>query len=153
MYCNFPKFTIEMIGNETGPLLIFVDLSRKSVNKCETYHIWSRYIAAASLKTLCENFNPITSYGKSNMTVFVLSLWEKYRWGLNFFCPICLYILIQPVTMPCSHQLCSPSFKKKNVEANFCCPVCRMRISAWTIKASRTRTLEPRHKKTYFCHM
>ena len=40
-----------------------------------------RDIAASSLKIVCKNFNPLKSYGKTNMTVFVLSLWEKYRWG------------------------------------------------------------------------
>ena len=35
---NFPGviFTIEMIGNETGPLLNFVYLSSKAINKSET---------------------------------------------------------------------------------------------------------------------
>ena len=44
-----------------------------------------RDIAAYSLKILYENFNPLKSYGKTNMTVFVLSLWEKYRWGITSF--------------------------------------------------------------------
>ena len=44
--------------------------------------------AASSLKILCENFNPIKSYGKTNMSVFVLSLWEKTQVGLNFFWPV-----------------------------------------------------------------
>ena len=40
-----------------------------------------RDIAAPSLKILCENFNPVRRYGKTNMTVFVLGLKEKYRRG------------------------------------------------------------------------
>ena len=56
-------------------------------------------------------------------------------------CPICMYILIQPVTMPCSHELCLPCFKQNVEQANFCCPMCRMRISTWARKASRTKTL------------
>ena len=32
----FAIFTIEMIGNETGPLFNFVDLSSKAFNKNET---------------------------------------------------------------------------------------------------------------------
>ena len=32
----FASFIIEMIGNETGPLHKFEDLSRKLINKCKT---------------------------------------------------------------------------------------------------------------------
>ena len=56
-------------------------------------------------------------------------------------CPICMYILIQPVTMPCNHELCLPCFKQNVEEANFCCPMCRLRISTWTRKASRNKAL------------
>ena len=37
------------------------------------------------MKILCENFTLVKSYGKTNINVFVLSLWEKYRWGLTSF--------------------------------------------------------------------
>ena len=38
-----------------------------------------------SLKTVFENLNLVKSYNKTNPNVFVLSLWEKYRWGLTSF--------------------------------------------------------------------
>ena len=44
-----------------------------------------RDIAASSLTFLCKNFNSVKRYGKRNVTVFALSLWEKYRWGLTSF--------------------------------------------------------------------
>ena len=44
-----------------------------------------RDIAASLQKILCRSFNSLKSYVKTNMTVFVLSLWEKYRWGLTSF--------------------------------------------------------------------
>ena len=44
-----------------------------------------RDIAASMQKILCQNVNPIENYSKTKMTVFVLSLWEKYRWGLTSF--------------------------------------------------------------------
>ena len=56
-------------------------------------------------------------------------------------CPICMYILIQPVTMPCKHELCLPCFKQNVEEANFCCPMCRLRISTWARKAARNKAL------------
>ena len=74
-----------MIGNETGLLLKGVDLSRNSISKSEIKHMLRRDIAASLLKFLCENFNPLKSYGKTNMTVFVLILQDKYRWGLTSF--------------------------------------------------------------------
>ena len=56
-------------------------------------------------------------------------------------CPICLYIFIQPVTMPCKHELCLTCFKQNVQEANFCCPMCRVRISTWARRAARNHSL------------
>ena len=38
-----------------------------------------------SMKILYENLNLVISYDKINLTVFVLSLWDQFRWGLNSF--------------------------------------------------------------------
>ena len=59
----------------------------------------------------------------------------------DFTCPICLQILIEPVVMPCEHELCWPCFKQNVEEANFLCPLCRMRISSWARRNSRNGTL------------
>ena len=59
----------------------------------------------------------------------------------DFTCPICLQILIEPVVMPCEHELCGPCFKQNVQEANFLCPLCRMRISSWARRNSRNGTL------------
>ena len=59
----------------------------------------------------------------------------------DFTCPICLQILIEPVIMPCEHELCGPCFKQNVEEANFLCPLCRMRISSWARRNSRNGTL------------
>eukprot|EP00058_Branchiostoma_floridae_P007740 XP_002593228.1 hypothetical protein BRAFLDRAFT_72695 [Branchiostoma floridae] len=58
-------------------------------------------------------------------------------------CPICMEILVEPVTMPCSHELCMPCFQEnvQNGEANFVCPMCRLRISSWARKNAREHTL------------
>ena len=74
-----------MIGNETGHLLNFVALRRKLSNISETQHMLRRDIVASMLKILCQIVNPVKSYSKTKMTVLVLSLWEKYRWGLTSF--------------------------------------------------------------------
>ena len=37
------------------------------------------------LKIIRENLNLVINYDKTNLTVFVLSLWDKYRWDLNSF--------------------------------------------------------------------
>ena len=42
-------------------------------------------IAAASLKILLKNLYSVKCYNKSNMNVFILSLWENFRWGLIYF--------------------------------------------------------------------
>ncbi|KAK7090558.1 hypothetical protein V1264_010335 [Littorina saxatilis] len=56
-------------------------------------------------------------------------------------CTICLCILIHPVTLPCGHELCRPCFKQTVEEASLSCPMCRTRISTWSRKASKAKTL------------
>ena len=92
-----------MIGNETGHLLKFVDLRRKWINISETLHMLRRDIAASMLKILCQKINPIKSYSKTKMTVFVLSLWEKYRWGLTSFGQFILFYRKLSVAATCAY--------------------------------------------------
>lgn len=71
---------------------------------------------------------------------------NKKRQSLNLSisdctCPICLEVLIEPVRMPCTHELCLPCFKAMTDQTNFLCPMCRMRISSWSRYASNTNTL------------
>ncbi|CAF0800708.1 unnamed protein product [Brachionus calyciflorus] len=56
-------------------------------------------------------------------------------------CPICLDILVEPVTMPCNHELCLPCFKSMTDLTNFLCPMCRQRISTWYRNAANSNTL------------
>lgn len=56
-------------------------------------------------------------------------------------CPICLEILVEPVVLPCKHELCLPCFSGMTDKTNFLCPMCRMRISTWSRTATNTNTL------------
>ena len=56
-------------------------------------------------------------------------------------CQICLFIMIEPVTMPCGHELCRPCFEQNVNNVNRTCPMCRTRISAWGRKAARNNKL------------
>ncbi|XP_071798024.1 uncharacterized protein [Asterias amurensis] len=56
-------------------------------------------------------------------------------------CPICMSILIEPVRMPCNHELCMPCFRQNVEEANFTCPMCRLRISNWARRCARENKL------------
>ena len=56
-------------------------------------------------------------------------------------CPICLEILVEPVQMPCHHELCLPCFKSMIDQTNLLCPICRLRISTWSRNASNSNTL------------
>ena len=56
-----------MIGNKTRLLHSFMDLNSKATIKSENWHVLRRDIVASSLKILCENVNPVESYGKTNM--------------------------------------------------------------------------------------
>ena len=59
--------------------------ARGIINISDTQHMLHRDIAASTLNILCQNVNPVKRYSITKMTVFVLSLWEKYRWSLTSF--------------------------------------------------------------------
>ena len=59
----------------------------------------------------------------------------------DYTCPICLQLLIEPVVMPCTHELCIWCFRQNVQEANLQCPLCRIRISSWARKHARNGTL------------
>eukprot|EP00795_Rhopilema_esculentum_P016183 gene16183-7549_t len=59
----------------------------------------------------------------------------------DFMCPICLQLLIQPVVLPCKHELCMPCFQAHVEATSLCCPMCRVRISNWARKKGREGTL------------
>ncbi|XP_004424585.1 PREDICTED: E3 ubiquitin-protein ligase RNF168 [Ceratotherium simum simum] len=56
-------------------------------------------------------------------------------------CPICVEILIEPVTLPCNHTLCNPCFQSTVEKASLCCPFCRRRVSSWTRYHTRRKSL------------
>ncbi|CAM1331019.1 RNF168 (predicted) [Pycnogonum litorale] len=59
----------------------------------------------------------------------------------DVMCPVCLSILIEPVTMPCQHELCMPCFQQNVQKTSLSCPICRSRISSWKRKATRENNL------------
>ncbi|KAK3871612.1 hypothetical protein Pcinc_023265 [Petrolisthes cinctipes] len=59
----------------------------------------------------------------------------------DVMCPICLCILVEPVTMPCGHSLCMPCFNQHIAETSLVCPLCRLRISVWVRRSTTTKTL------------
>ncbi|KAK1786060.1 hypothetical protein P4O66_017790 [Electrophorus voltai] len=56
-------------------------------------------------------------------------------------CPVCLEILLEPVTMPCRHSVCLHCFKRTVEFTSLCCPLCRLRVSSWARKQSREKSL------------
>ena len=59
----------------------------------------------------------------------------------DFKCPICLYVLIEPVTLPCNHELCLSCFESNVFQTSLTCPLCRKRISSWARKQSAKKSL------------
>ena len=62
-------------------------------------------------------------------------------------CPVCYELIEQPVTLPCSHELCLKCFQDSVSTANFNCPLCRRRISTWARQQSKTPINEMRKKE------
>ena len=58
-------------------------------------------------------------------------------------CPVCLELLEDPVSLPCSHEFCLDCYKNSLESANFHCPLCRKRFSSW----SRRNVTDPVNKK------
>ncbi|KAI8734326.1 E3 ubiquitin-protein ligase RNF168 [Biomphalaria glabrata] len=56
-------------------------------------------------------------------------------------CPVCISLLLQPVTFHCNHSLCLKCYKETVEKANLSCPVCRKRISVWARKAAKENKL------------
>ncbi|CAG7836699.1 unnamed protein product [Allacma fusca] len=52
-------------------------------------------------------------------------------------CPICWSVLMEPVTLPCAHNLCLECYRNTVKEGCLCCPCCRMRISNWSRRAEK----------------
>ncbi|KAJ8934645.1 hypothetical protein NQ314_013244 [Rhamnusium bicolor] len=59
----------------------------------------------------------------------------------DVLCPICRSILIEPVSLPCSHGFCSSCFDGTMENANLVCPLCRIRIGSWLRKAKKEAKL------------
>uniref|UniRef100_A0A3B4TLG4 RING-type E3 ubiquitin transferase n=1 Tax=Seriola dumerili TaxID=41447 RepID=A0A3B4TLG4_SERDU len=56
-------------------------------------------------------------------------------------CPVCLEILMEPVTLPCTHTFCKGCFLETVDKTTLCCPMCRKRVSTWARLNSRNNTL------------
>lgn len=57
------------------------------------------------------------------------------------FCYICRGVLIEPVTLPCSHVFCYTCFDQSMLETSHSCPLCRKRISNWIRSAKKSNNL------------
>lgn len=59
----------------------------------------------------------------------------------DFICPVCRGILIEPVTLPCTHNLCLRCLKGTFEHNSLSCPLCRVRVGSWLRTATKSETL------------
>lgn len=59
----------------------------------------------------------------------------------DFLCPVCRGILIEPVTLPCTHNLCLRCLKGTFEHNSLTCPLCRVRVGSWLRNATKSETL------------
>ncbi|CAJ1066429.1 E3 ubiquitin-protein ligase RNF168 [Xyrichtys novacula] len=57
------------------------------------------------------------------------------------YCPVCLEIFKEPVTLPCTHTFCKECFLQAVDQSSLLCPLCRRRIAVWCRQNSRNNTL------------
>ncbi|XP_076662246.1 uncharacterized protein LOC143365710 [Halictus rubicundus] len=59
----------------------------------------------------------------------------------DLICPVCRGILIEPVTLPCTHSLCLRCLRGTFEHNSLSCPLCRVRVGSWLRTATKTETL------------
>lgn len=59
----------------------------------------------------------------------------------DLLCPVCRAILIEPVTLPCEHNLCLSCLNGTIQHNNLNCPLCRTRVGSWLRTNSKSNTL------------
>ncbi|XP_050456288.1 uncharacterized protein LOC126854012 isoform X1 [Cataglyphis hispanica] len=59
----------------------------------------------------------------------------------DLMCPVCRGILIEPVTLPCTHNLCLRCLKGTFEHNSLSCPLCRVRVGSWLRNATKSETL------------
>ncbi|XP_017765395.1 PREDICTED: uncharacterized protein LOC108554581 [Eufriesea mexicana] len=59
----------------------------------------------------------------------------------DLICPVCRSILIEPVTLPCTHNICLKCLKGTFEHNSLSCPLCRIRVGSWLRTATKTETL------------
>nr|CAB3265635.1 ZF(RING)-238 zinc finger protein [Phallusia mammillata] len=56
-------------------------------------------------------------------------------------CPICLEILVEPVTLCCDHDLCKVCYENHFLKGDFKCPLCKTRLNSWARKKAKYGTM------------
>lgn len=56
----------------------------------------------------------------------------------DYECSICMMLMIEPVLLPCKHELCYKCFMLNYTNTSDQCPFCRVRIATWARKAIKT---------------
>lgn len=59
----------------------------------------------------------------------------------DLICPVCRGILIEPVSLPCTHNLCLRCLKGTFAHNSLSCPLCRVRVGSWLRTATKSETL------------
>ncbi|KAG7199485.1 hypothetical protein KM043_014107 [Ampulex compressa] len=85
----------------------------------------------------------MATYLKRTSKLFDLSL-SRASADVNLrdlMCPVCRGILIEPVTLPCTHNLCLRCLKGTFEHNSLSCPLCRVRVGSWLRTATKSETL------------
>ncbi|XP_024937115.1 uncharacterized protein LOC107264249 isoform X2 [Cephus cinctus] len=85
----------------------------------------------------------MATYLKRTSKLFDLSL-SRASGEVNLrdlMCPVCRGILIEPVTLPCTHSLCLRCLKGTFEHNSLSCPLCRVRVGSWLRTATKSETL------------
>lgn len=85
----------------------------------------------------------MATYLKRTSKLFDLTLPQaSFEMNLrDLMCPVCRGILIEPVTLPCTHNLCLRCLKGTFEHNSLSCPLCRVRVGSWLRTATKSESL------------
>ena len=129
------------LGSNPRERLLFKSFCVCTLVKCGTGRNDSRRISA---------FRQTRAHAYKSICARVLrGIWMIVVWMAC--CPVCYDLIREPVVFPCDHEVCRECFDHSLNTANFCCPLCRKRVSSWArrhakdpVDHRRKRELEER---------
>lgn len=82
----------------------------------------------------CRGESPVGAAGLANLSIS------------DCQCPICFEVFVEPVTTPCSHEICISCLQLLIKKPEFLCPLCRKDLRPWVDRSPSLSSLINRER-------